>query len=247
MDRATVKPPDPRRPQKVSWGVWWVTYRWPVLILSAFGLFMGSAIYLQSTLVVGTELNVVNWEIRQFSFRRDPVTGLQMTGIKHTAPAYALWSSGQTVATLDTAIAVHLKGYATASERWDLVSIAETASPSLGRASIFVHLVNIKTPAGDKRWADWSNAHPGRAKIFWPAIQDLVVLDAYAKLPPFFQLAASKQSDEDFAKELPQAVLEALTDHAQALANAGLHAAAEEAARVGLSYGESDILQQLLK
>lgn len=183
-----------------SWGVWWRSARFPILVSSILVFVFGSLFYLQTTLVVGTELNSVSWELRSFSFRRDPFTNTQLTGIYYApSSTNGTWVSAVADAPSlpDAAIRTYLNAKNIGPTRWDLVSMTD-GTLSTGRASILVQLIESDQFGSRKYWIDWSNNEPKKAAVLWPAAQQLVSDGSYAQLPDLFELALHEKDDQAF-------------------------------------------------
>ncbi len=238
----------PRRsPNNATWFDTWIRFRLTILLVAGCLTVIAGVVYYQTATVVGIELNVANWKIRQFSYHRDPLTGKQLTGIRYSpALSYGLWTDGKEASILDPSIASYLSPDASASERWDVVSIV-AGQQSSGKGHILVDLLQTDNILfGDRFWIDWTNNHTTKAKAFWPAVQKLVILDAYAHLPAAFELASSADDDDDaFKTRLDQFMVEATGEQAQLLANSGQTAQAQAVAKVGLTFGSSETLERL--
>ena len=232
-------------------GTWWKTYRWPVVVLTLFGMLLAGTIYLQASQVVGVELNARNWALRQFSFRRDPFTGTQLTGIRYepTRQYATTWGSttGIGFSSLQSTIAVHLDEAST-KDRWDLVSLADSGLPEEGRASILVELLDVRSPSGNNYWATWTNDHPTKAKLFWPAVHHRVAANAYAEVPAVFELAIAEatEDDDNFTHRLNAQMLNSLSNQAELLLEVGSEPEAKRAAQLGLRYGDNEELQRIV-
>jgi hypothetical protein len=185
---------------------------WPVILSTILGLSVLGLGYFQATYVSGIELNSHTWEQRVFSFRRDPFTGVQLGGVRHNAPVQInFWTSvaNPRAKKLDPAIQAHWKGKPTEPVRWDLVRMDDSPLPG-GRASILVDLIEAPGPNADAFWPSWSNLHPQRAAVLWPAAQTLVAHDLYTQLPQLFTEALLENSPEEFSSSVGQLVKRAL-------------------------------------
>ncbi|MCA9132816.1 MAG: hypothetical protein KDA45_06665 [Planctomycetales bacterium] len=227
---------------------WW-QFRLPALVLFLLGLLTLGLGYWQATWVQGTELNTRTWELRDFSFRRDPFSNYQLSGVTHSAPPnMGAWTSFPRAqsAKLDATIANYFRPapeYA-APPRWDLVSISERSTTAAG-ANIVVELLDAYDRDYSPFWPNWSSAHPAQAAILWPAAQDLVALELYAKLPRIFELALL--DSPQFSELVAEQVQEAVVVHCQQLVESGNVQDARTAAQIGLGYGPRAELEALLK
>ncbi len=206
-------------------------------------LFLG-LIYYQSTLVTGTEFNVRTWELRQFHFRRDPFTNHQWSGVSHSPASRGdPWSAvaKQLTSTIDPAIGKLLSTSNSVPDRWDLVTIS-TARYQTGDAVVLVNLLSAVTPDHDRFWIGWSKDQSAKAKILWPAVQDLAQFELYAKLPPLFEMALSDLDETQFRQAVEGRLQQSLLDAASRQPSE----VAAEMARVGLTYGDHSELQQLI-
>ncbi len=235
-----------------TWSQRWRSVRIPTYLFAAFGLILAIIAYFQSTYVAGTELNSLTWEIRDFAFRRDPFTSAQLTGVTHTAErSYGVWTGGPAAgsASLDTSIKIHLKPAGLLSPRWDLVSL-KAASDSTGRAMVLVELLGALDRNYKNHWSTWSSDNPSKAAVFWPAVQDLVQLGLYAKLPPLFELTLvehpNDSKSEKFSELLAAYVQAALLEHCLRLLANEQPRDAGQAAEIGLTYGENAELRAVL-
>lgn len=177
---------------------------WPVFMASTLILLTLGLGYLQATLVSGIEINSHSWEQRVFSFRRDPLTGLQLSGVQYNPPQRVdLW---YTVANprakkVDASIQPFLTAKSSTQARWDLVLLDDSSSAG-ARASILVDLLNALDSNYNPFWAQWTVQHPQRAAILWPAAQQLVEFDRYPLLPRLFAEALLQNSDEEFSRSV---------------------------------------------
>ncbi len=185
---------------------------WPVILTTVLGLSILGMGYWQTTYVSGIELNSHTWEQRVFSFRRDPFTGSQLGGVRHNAPVPVdFWTTvvNPRAKKLDPAIQKYFKSQSATPLRWDLIRIDDSLSPG-GRASILVDLLEATDPGSVEIWPAWSNQHPKRAAVLWPAAQQLVAHDMYTRLPELFTEALLENSTEEFSNSVGQLVQTAL-------------------------------------
>jgi hypothetical protein len=225
-----------------TWGMWWRGIRIPAIIFFVFALLALGLGYFQSTLVTGTELNTATWELRDFSFRRDPFSNIQLTGISRTASKqFDSWVSTAPAPTakISPSIAKYLK--ARTNARWDLVRLGGSVS-STGGATILVDSLEARSQGGEF-WPKWSSDHPNRANLLWPAVQDLVEFGLYAQLPKCLELAMIDSTLADFKHALEREVQSCLLVLCRRLKAQGHADDASIAARVGLNYGHSSELQ----
>jgi len=173
--------------------------------------------YASSTAVQGVEFNVDNWQVRSFSFRRDPFTNRQLTAVKHsTAFSYAAWSDNptETGSILNNSIAKYLKPNKLKTGRWDLVYISD-GNLHQGPAAIIYDLLETRTPNYDSFWVDWSDKHPKKAAILWPAVAQLCELKLYAAIPEIARLARQDIDLPTFESEVNSCMLDAINDYCE--------------------------------
>lgn len=227
-----------------GWRRRWRSARLPSLIGGLLGLLVIIAAYFHATSVSGIELNAATWELREFSFRRDPFTNRQWTGIRHSAPLhFPLWSSGtgQTTAKLDPTIRPLLRNRVAA--RWDLV---ELQGRRTGPAAILTESLGAYTKNFDYAWTRWTSDHPRKAALLWPAIHTLVELEAYPWLPSLFELALLPASVEDFRVALSEEMQKLLLDYCRQLTLRGEVLKVKAAAEAGNSYGKHPAFEEFL-
>jgi len=166
------------------------------------------AIYYQLTYVSGIELNSHTWERRAFAFRRDPVTGVQLTSVLHNVPQRTgLWSSTANphAQILAHEIAKHLPQQCTRPQRWDLIRIDGSQLPGAA-ASILTELLDTRDRSMNLFWLNWSQQNPARAAIVWPAAGHMVEIGQYAQLPALCELAVLENSPEELSNSVGQLV-----------------------------------------
>ena len=177
----------------------------PKLIVAVlFGIFVVS-IYISSTSVSGVEFNPVTWQVRYFSFRADPFTDFQWSGIYYDT------RFGKT----DVSI-TKLLDFQSAedSNRWEPALIERISSSQSGPSMAMVQLL---TGYGLKRghlavdyWKNWTADHPAKAKEFWPAIQRLAIHGNYRDIPTFLELPQLESDDHRFLERLDQMMQESM-------------------------------------
>lgn len=231
-----------------TWSQWWRRVRLPTILIGLLFLIILGLIYFQAALVVGTELNAHTWQVRQFSFRRDPFTNTQLSGISYSTPKYlAAWhdTPDQQFATPNSKISKYLNLSSRPAERWDLIQVSSSTS-SPGQASILIDLLQARDYQYDEVWPKWTTDNPGKAKILWPAVQDLVALELYAKLPRAFELTRVASSLEEFQSAVVDYVQSTVLEHCQRLTDQGKFVQAVDAARIALNYNDHDELQAIV-
>ena len=206
------------------------------------------AIYYFSSFVTGTELNTRTWDLRKFSFRRDPFTNYQLSGITHSS-SYSTdpWTSYPTKlrCEVDPLIRKHLLNATNVVERWDLVSM-DGNQVSSGDANILVNLLHTRDFKYDNFWSTWTADHPAKAAILWPAAQKLVSLDLYAKLPTLLETALLESTEDEFNTIVSKTMQRCLLEACQSMEANHQSQRAAEVAQVGLSYGDHPLLQRFL-
>lgn len=187
-------------------------WNWLKIATMLLGLLLIGLIYYRTTYVSGLELNSHTWEQREFSLRRDPLTGMQLGGVRHNAPArIGLWTTVDNPRSKKMGAAI-LKYFDTRPPeplRWDLVRLDDSRSPG-ARASILVDLLAALDHEQQPLWARWTARFPERAAVLWPAAQQLVAADQYTWLPQLFEQATLENSTEDFSRSAGQLVTTAL-------------------------------------
>lgn len=196
---------------------------WVGILGGAIVLFFLVMVYLNASHVSGSELDTATWMVRDFSYRRDPFTRRQLTGIVREVPqplfsAPLATPAGATTTTSTAtasvtpvtapATAVIPNSYWTrkhtaATQRWDLIQI-NGLQPTQGKAKILATLIQ----SNQQFWSNWSTEHKAKADVFWQAAKDFVDLGFYNELPGLFDLALVDLSDKEFAQ--------AVSDHLRA-------------------------------
>lgn len=230
-----------------TWFEWLHHYRLPAVVLGILAVCVLAIIYYQSTLVTGVELNARTWEIRQFSFRRDPFTNTQLTGVHH-APAKRsyVWDDQdiQLTSTIDAVIQTNLTLSQEIEDRWDLVNMI-SPKYSAGDAELLVRLLAASSPLNDIYWSDWSGNEPSKAAIFWPAAQNLVRFRLYSDLPSLFELALCESSDDEFETLIHDYLIRTFLRHCQSHVNESQLELARSMATIALKYGDHAELQRI--
>jgi hypothetical protein len=190
--------------------------------------------YFSTTLVTGVEFEPHTWQIRRFTFRADPLTKFQWTGIRHDS----------TVLSVDPVIAARLdQSLAAQPSRWDLATITQFGNNQPGPAEIVVRLLTHHGYTGTGKplqfWVEWTNQDPDRATVFWQAIQRLTVFQAYAEIPGMLELALVEQDDSQFHDSLKATMSQALYRRADQCASLGDSDQAAAISEHALEYGEA--------
>ncbi len=218
------------------------------MLFGLLGLLLFVFTYFFFTAVSGTELNTHSFEVREFSFRRDPLTNYQLSGIKYEPSDSGSWSSVGTnpkSSQLDIAIKSHLSQPTLLPQRWDLIQLSDSNSPG-GGATILVELLNARDQKYDLFWPKWSIDNSSRASELWPAVQQLVEFRVYAKLPELLELALLDNSLTELKASLATAMQSTLVEQCRRLDSAGDKDQARLAAQAGLKYGDNSQLQAFL-
>lgn len=187
-------------------------WNWLKIATMFVGLLLIGVIYYRTTYVSGLELNSHTWEQREFSLRRDPLTGWQLGGVLHNAPArIGLWTTVDNRRSKKMAAAIlrYFDKLPPEPLRWDLVRLDDSRLPG-ARASILVDLLAALDYEQQPLWARWTARYPERAAVLWPAAQQLVAADQYTWLPQLFEQAMLENSAEDFSRSAGQLVTTAL-------------------------------------
>jgi hypothetical protein len=221
-----------------SWRAWWASVRVPTLVVLCLMLIIFGVLYYRATYVSGTELNVSNWEVRTFSYRRDPFTDYQLTGVMHRATNHlSLWSANplNSGSSLDAAIQQHLRSASKPAPRWDLIELNDHGL-STGGASILVDLLEARDSEYSLFWSVWSKAEPAKAAVLWPATQDLAAVGLYAYIPNLFQLAIADLDAGRFASLVHARVADACRSQELRLIEVGETQAAHAVKLLGAKY-----------
>lgn len=198
--------------------------------------------YSSTTRVEGIEFEPHTWQVRTFSFRADPLTQWQWTSIRHDLTKWPV----------APAITAHLdKQLAAMPIRWDLGGITILGSRQSGPARSTLQLLTLYGFSGTSKprdfLLDWTSRHPKRAAEFWPAIQQLTILGAYAEVPATMELCLGELDDAQFSQSLKKAMARALYQRATNLSSTGENREAVSVAEVGLTYDPDFIpLQKLI-
>lgn len=229
----------PLNPHLRTWGQWWRASRVAILVTSILVLLGSGCAYFLATSVQGVEFNAATWEVRRFSFHRDPLTNAQLTGVRHNEPNHlSCWSSISTAnsAQIDPSIRKYLNPSSDPSDsRWDLVQISTTTNP--GEADILIELLEAHDSSLSLFWIQWTSDHPLKAAEFWPAVYDLVLLRLYGDLPAIFQLALYESSPGEFSQSLRKQMQFTVHEHSQRLKASGQTTQWKQATQIGLRYG----------
>lgn len=217
------------------------------LIFTGIAIFFIAAItYFSACYVRGTEINTRTWQVREFSFRRDPFTNHQFTGVYYSTSylGSTVWApnAADTAMDLDPAISKYLTPSPGFPNRWDLINIQEHTSSS-GDASILTDLLSIYDRSYNHFWIDWTKKHPKLAQVLWPAAHDLAGYNMYSKLPDLFEIAANKLPASEFKTATRNIVHDALAEYCKSNPNA---ANLRSAATTALSYGKNDYFEGLV-
>lgn len=206
-----------------------------MIFLVAAGIF-GLAYAIAAT-ISGREFSAVNWTTREFSFMRDPFSETQLTNIQHNSGRFSV----------DPAIAPHIAGGPARpmTPRWDLVEIYRGMSPGKGKAHILLEYLQTLDHQNDNYWVEWTNSHPKAAPILWGAVRDAVHLERYDRIPEIFDQVRVDDDPKALKDALAKIMLALSLEEARVRVKAGDQAAVRQAARVGLSYGESEELRKL--
>lgn len=232
-------PPPKSPPGRRSW---LVRNRWPAIFSTAIVIISALIAYVSMSKVSGTELNCQSWRVRDFSFRRDPFTNTQFTGVQYAAPAFVgifNSSADSPFADVDPAIAALLDRKLSAPTRWDVIEISDFTH-SKGPADILYELLH-QTQGSAYYWRDWTKNHNKKAKVLWPAVQILSVLDMYARIPPLMEVTFEDLDATEFARRIGVLIQADLLAFCQTQTDSEL---ARLAATTALKYGDNPQLQQ---
>lgn len=212
-------------------------------------LVMTALLYWRATYVSGVELNTLTWERRGFAFRRDPLTGYQLTAVQHNPRQWTGWWSStpnphawRVPAEIGRYL---LKAPPELPQRWDLVRLDRSRAPGAA-ANILVLLLEGYDRSYQLFWPQWSVDHPARAAVVWPAAQQLVAFGQYHHLPGLLELAVLDTPLEQLTSDVGQLVQQALLEYCQRPEATADARDRQAAARVGLSYGPHPQLQTVM-
>jgi hypothetical protein len=79
-----------------------------------------------------------------------------------------------------------------------------------GDASILMQYLDATDSADYHRWVKWSEDHPERAALLWPAVQRLARRELYVFVPDLFDLAQAVEDPAALRQGLDQAVADKL-------------------------------------
>jgi hypothetical protein len=149
---------------------------------------------------------------------------------------------------LDAQIAPHISGgpIQPSRPRWDLINIHRGARFGEGDARILLRYLQTTDTMGNSYWATWTSQNPKSAPIFWAAVRDAVHLPRYDRLPEIFDAARVHRDPATLKSALDKIMLGLAVDEAKARIAANDTRAARRAATMGLTYGESSVLQSLV-
>lgn len=214
-------------PRRRPW-IPWLLLGIPTCMVAAF-------IYFQFTSVSGLELNTSNWNIREFSFRRDPFTNRQLSGRTYSsAGRQSGWTrdAERLYSQIDPAIRRYLQ--VAPDARWDLVDIYQT--PSSGEAKILIDLLGASDGSFQDFWPTWSTKNPHQAALLWPAAQVLVRFGLYTDLPELLRLALEAQAADEYESRIKAYVREAMQAQVEQLASQGQDEAAKRVQAAELDF-----------
>jgi hypothetical protein len=201
--KTRIQPPLVRKAARKHW-----LFTWPGYLVWILAPLLGLVIYSQWSQVSGIELNTHTWEQRSFSFHRDPLTGWQLSSVKHNVPRSNGWWStvpNPHAKKISTTIAKYLPKKSSLPLRWDLVRLDGTDAPAAA-ASILLKFLDAEDRSYREFWPQWSTDHPQRAAILWPAAHQLVELGQYTLLPDLFDLALLDNSLSQLSADVGQLV-----------------------------------------
>lgn len=201
----------------------------------------GGLVYWISATITGREFDVVSWQTRDFSYRRDPFTHRQLSNIVHETSR---------IVAVDATIAMYIVGgpISPTPQRWDLVEISRGNSSVLGDASVLVEYLTATDSSEKEYWVEWTVNNAAAAPSFWAAVRDAIHLPRprYDRLPDMFE-AARAETNPAALKATLQSMMSAIAlEDTRAHLAAGDTAAAQRTARLGLTYDESDELRAVL-
>ncbi|GIX00427.1 MAG: hypothetical protein KatS3mg111_3759 [Pirellulaceae bacterium] len=222
--------------------------------MTAIGLVaIAVTVYAFFASVSGIELNPITFELRTFTYHRDPLTGRQLTAIRHGSTGrFDPWQDNQseTASEISPLIAKHLRSAAPLPTRWDLVQIRTSTLLDHGPARILQHMLDTRRPSYDAFWPQWSKDHPGLASSFWPAVQALAYAHAYTDIPALFELVSTEGTvvgPEEFKQRLADIVFPRLREAAIAAESRGDRGLAHALATLAIEYGNDPALQPILE
>ncbi len=218
--------------------------RWTILGIAIVALALVSTVYYQFSYVSGTELNTRTWELRAFSFHRDPFTNTQLTGLVHDRPSgfHRAWTNAKKSSVVDRTIRTHLNVQAV--QRWDVIRISQSGVS--GPAQILVDLLDSADQDNRVFWSAWSKSNPTQAAKLWPAVQTIACLGQYERLPNLLELALVKSQAAQFDSAIDQFMVAELEKVAREFDVRRDAAGQREIARAGLEYGNSKIFEDIL-
>lgn len=240
------RPTDGKEKRSTGRGGWIRQHKIASFIMLSVVLLACGAGYLSMTNVTGIELNASTWNVRRFSFRRDPFTNYQFSAIRHQGIAYTpLWTTndGATSSILDAALSTHLRSNQSTVSRWDLVEIDDSYF-SRGPAAPLYELLRTNDSGFSPHWAAWSSKSPKLAAILWPAARDLTELGRYELTPDLLAISCEDLDEAAFKRRVADYIRQAIVDHCKRddISEEDRKAAAQ----LGLRYADDPVLQKYL-
>lgn len=213
--------------------------RLPTILISIAAFLLVVFVYYQSTYVSGTEIDVRSFRMRNFAFRRDPFTNLQLTGVKYSSyDSSSLWNSWTSHSTIDSAIQAQLTA-PVRKNRWDLVGYDQSFIDA--DAQILIDLLSVQDAKYEFAWLVWTKDNPKKARVFWPAVQTLAQMNAYQLLPDLFEIAISDNSANELHLATSSYMATSLSELSSKIKDTEKERAAEMAA-VALTYDNAQPL-----
>jgi hypothetical protein len=103
----------------------------------------------------------------------------------------------------------------TGIERWDLIALSRRVDGfDQFEASVLINAFEARDSEHNLFWEKWSKAHPGLAKLLWPAVQQLAIHQAYFAIPNLLQRAAPAPTAEELASIIASSSMQAGIDQA---------------------------------
>lgn len=147
----------------------------------------------------GTEFCPDTFAMRTFSYRKVPITGWVISGIRYNDQENFV---GETLIA-DKWIRT------TPEKRWDLVSERASFTRSGTNDDCDARFLtdilarydyDKVTTSTKSRWLTWSDKHDGCAKVLWPMIAKLARMEMYLAIPDLMEFARYEAVRDDDAK-----------------------------------------------
>ena len=178
--------PHPSSPKQDRSAVW-------LIALGLLILFLVSLPFLltwiaTSSRVSGSEFSPDTFQTRTFQYFRVPGIRLQLYSTRYSQPQATPGASFD--------ILKHLQNKSSQSPRWDLVEAQQGATTEKYPAALLVGALEIRNSTYTPLWEHWSAAHPAKAAILWPLVQQLALDGQYLLIPQLLSNALESEEPQ---------------------------------------------------